>query len=87
MYHHIMVPLDGSDLGESVLSHVQAVARGCNVSKVTLVRVVEPLHSDAGVESRLSPEDRSRFEDKRMDIARNYLDQLLKQLKDNGIMA
>lgn len=87
MYHHIMVPLDGSDLGESVLSHVQAVARGCNVSKVTLVRVVEPLHSDAGVESRLSTEDRSRFEDKRMDIARNYLHQLLKQLKDNGIMA
>ncbi len=87
MYQHIMVPLDGSELAECVFSHVEAIAKGCNVSKVTLVRGVEPLHLYGGVESSFSPEERRRLEAETMDVARSYLNRLVKQLKDNGIMA
>jgi len=42
MYQKIMVPLDGSELAECVLPHVEAVAAGMNPPNVVLVRVVEP---------------------------------------------
>ena len=87
MYQHIMVPLDGSELAECVLPHVEAIAGGCSVSRVTLVRVVAPLRLYGGVESRFSPEERQRLEADTIDIARNYLDQLVERLKDNGIVA
>ena len=51
MYQHIMVPLDGSELAECVLPHVEAIAGGCSVNQVTLVRVVEPLHLYGGIDS------------------------------------
>ena len=87
MYQHIMVPLDGSELAECVLPHVEAIAGGCKVSKVTLVRVVAPLHLYGGVEFSISPEERQRLEVDSMDIARNYLDEMVKRLRDNGIVA
>ncbi len=87
MYQHIMIPLDGSELAESVLPHVEAIAGGCKVSKVTLVRVVTPLHLYGGVESGISPEERPRLEADSMDIARNYLDEVVKRLRDDGIVA
>ena len=87
MYQHIMVPLDGSELAECVLPHVEAIAKGCNVSKITLIRVVTPLHLHGGVESSLSPEERRRLEADSTDIARNYLDQIVKRLTDIGIAA
>jgi len=82
-----MVPLDGSELAECVLPHVEAIAKGCNVGKITLIRVVTPLHLHGGVESRLSPEERRRLEADSTDIARNYLDQVVKRLTDIGIAA
>ena len=87
MYHHIMVLLDGSKLAECVLPHVQEIAGGCNVNNVTLVRVVEPLRLSGGLESRFSPEERKRLEDTSINLARDYLDQIKEQLKDNGVMA
>lgn len=85
MYRHIMVPLDGSELAECVLPHVEAIARGCKVGKITLIRVVAPLHLHGGVESRFSPEERQRLEADSMDIARKYLDQIVKRLVKIGI--
>lgn len=40
MYKRIMVPLDGSQLAECVLPHVEAFIKGFNPSDVYLVRVV-----------------------------------------------
>ena len=87
MYQHIMVPLDGSELAECVLAHVVTIATGCDVTKVTLVRVVTPLHLHGGVESRFSPEERKHLEEDSANIAREYLDKLVKQLRDKGIAA
>jgi nucleotide-binding universal stress UspA family protein len=43
MYNKILVPLDGSEFGECVLPHVKRIAQGCQVSKVILFHVIEPL--------------------------------------------
>jgi nucleotide-binding universal stress UspA family protein len=43
MYRKMLVPLDGSELAECVLPHVKAIARGCSIGKVVLLRVVEPI--------------------------------------------
>jgi len=41
LYEKILVPLDGSELAESVLPHVEAIARGCSVVEIVLLRVCE----------------------------------------------
>ena len=43
MYQRIMVPLDGSDVAECVLPHVEIMAKGCSIPEVILVSVVEPI--------------------------------------------
>lgn len=85
MYQHIMVPLDGSELAECVLPHLKTIARGCNVKKVTFVRVVEPLHLYGGLESGFSPEERQKLEAETMGIAKSYIDQVIRRLKHNEI--
>ena len=87
MYQHIMVPLDGSELAECVLAHVESLALGCSVSRVTLVRVVTPLHLHGGVESRFSPEERKHLEEDSVNVAREYLDKLVKELKEKGAIS
>ena len=44
MYQHIMVPLDGSELAECVLPHLDSIVAGGQAEKVTLVCVEQPLH-------------------------------------------
>jgi len=49
MYNRILVPLDGSELAECVLPHVETILNGCGVSEIVLLRVVEPASLPAGV--------------------------------------
>jgi nucleotide-binding universal stress UspA family protein len=49
MYKKIMVPLDGSELAECVLPHVEAIATGCKATSVVFVRVIRPIHLQANV--------------------------------------
>jgi len=48
MYQKILVPLDGSELAECVLPHVELLARGCQAKSLVFIRVVEPLRQVAG---------------------------------------
>jgi nucleotide-binding universal stress UspA family protein len=41
MYQHILLPLDGSELSELAIPHVEALALGCGTKKVTIAHVVE----------------------------------------------
>jgi len=41
MYEYIVLPLDGSDISESAIPHVEALALGCGTKKVTIAHVVE----------------------------------------------
>jgi nucleotide-binding universal stress UspA family protein len=42
-YNKVIVPLDGSKLAESVLPHVEKIAKGCAIPQVILVTVTEPV--------------------------------------------
>jgi len=41
MYKKILVPLDGSELAECVLPHVEAIVNGCGAAEIVFVRAVE----------------------------------------------
>ena len=45
MYKKILAPLDGSELSECSLEHIKAVAAGCQIPEVVLLRVEEPVSS------------------------------------------
>ncbi len=55
MYRKILVPLDGSKLAESVLPHVESVARGCGTEEVILVSVTERIVGYRPVGVRIRP--------------------------------
>jgi nucleotide-binding universal stress UspA family protein len=42
-YRHIIIPLDGSELAECVIPHLEALASNCQVTTVELVRAVPPI--------------------------------------------
>ena len=87
MYNHILVPLDGSELAECVLPHLQAIATGCKVANITLIRVVEPLHLYGGLESRIDVTEKQRLENDATNVAKEYLKKLAKKLEDKEITA
>jgi nucleotide-binding universal stress UspA family protein len=41
MYKNILLPLDGSEISESAIPHVETLALGCDSKKVTIIHVVE----------------------------------------------
>ena len=94
MYKRILVPLDGSELAECVLPHVEAIARGCGVQDAVFLRVVEPLHwvvgpsyVPNGVDDGLSfsTEDIKRMNSENRTTAENYLSQLASRTKYDGV--
>ncbi len=40
MYKKILVPMDGSELAECVLPHVETIVKGCGVASVVFIRAV-----------------------------------------------
>lgn len=76
MYKKILVPLDGSELAECVLPHVEAIAKGCGVHNVIFVSVVEPVHFYGGGEW---------IESQDMDSTRGYLEHIASQTTYDGV--
>jgi nucleotide-binding universal stress UspA family protein len=88
MYQKLLVPLDGSELAECVLPHVESIAKGCGVQKVVFLRVVEPFHmplSGRDVGYMFTAEDWKRMEAESRAAAENYLNQLMNRVKYDGI--
>jgi len=83
MYKKIMVPLDGSELAECVLPHVETFIKGFNIPNVALVRVVEPERSYRQ-EDFTNPNILAEREERRKSDARDYLNQVANQLKQQG---
>ena len=48
MYKNILVPLDGSELAECVLPHVEAIFQGCQTPNIIFLRVIEPIWLPVG---------------------------------------
>ena len=93
MYQKIMVPLDGSELAECVLPHVESIAKGCSVPNVILVRVVEPALLPTGTLSDggdvFTEEDAKRIrmatDSAQKATAESYLDQMVSRLSSEGV--
>lgn len=85
MYKKILVPLDGSELSESVLSHVVAIATSCKVPEVVLTRVRDPL--DKSVRDVMDADIASKLDEAYHDEADNYLKQIAADLIEQGIAA
>lgn len=89
----ILVPLDGSEMAESVLPHVKAIGKqqGIKPVEVVLLRVCEPptVPSYYGPELSGVPLDWGKYVEQEMvrdkERAREYLDELENKFKDKGI--
>ncbi len=85
MYEKIMVPLDGSELAECVLPHVEGLIKGCHVSNVVFVRVVEPITAPVGIGNVYIGREESRErESTRKSAVKDYLNQTVDRLKHEG---
>lgn len=84
MYKKILVPLDGSELAECVLPHVESIAKGCGVESVVFVRALDaymPSAASAYVGESLKKE----IEESNEKAAREYLDQVVSRVKLDGV--
>ena len=85
MYTKVMVPLDGSELAECVLPHVEAFIKGFSPQSMIFVRVVEPMqvgtggHYDTARLVNINEE-----ENKRQESAREYLNEVTARLTHPG---
>lgn len=70
--------MDGSELAECVLSHVESIAKGCGVEEVVFLRVAEPFHRVCDSGGCLSQEDINRIDADNKAAAEKYLSQLIK---------
>ena len=90
MYNKIMVPLDGSELAECALPHLETIARGCQpAAEVIIVQAVEPISIPYGLEaSRLgSLEQVKKFETHQKVTAEKYLKEIIARLAGAGVKA
>jgi nucleotide-binding universal stress UspA family protein len=88
MYNKIMVPLDGSDLAECVMPHVEAITTGCKITNVVFVRVVNPIRLPASVPARgefgFSENERRELEEQHKQTADTYLKQIVENTRLEG---
>jgi nucleotide-binding universal stress UspA family protein len=87
MYKNILVPLDGSELAECILPHVEAIAKGCGVQNVVFLRVVEPVDMHSGYhDASLSEEEIKSTNSENKTAAEDYLDSVVTRVTYNGVM-
>ena len=83
-----MVPLDGSDLAECVMPHVEAIISGFKSKEVVLVRVVDPVRLPASVPALgkfgFTEKDRRQLGENRKKAAKAYLEKMAGNLDIPG---
>jgi len=77
MYKKIIVPLDGSELAECVLPHIEVIAQGCEMPEITFLYVVKPSGNWEGW--GLIRQEREK--------ATDYLGKKVKNARDKGLNA
>jgi nucleotide-binding universal stress UspA family protein len=83
MYKNILVPLDGSELSESILTHVTSIALGCESPEVILFRTREPLDED--LKRTLSPDLAGKLEEVNKEEIETYLEDIAQNLDKQGV--
>jgi nucleotide-binding universal stress UspA family protein len=92
MLKKIMVPLDGSELAECVLPHVEGFIESCRVGTIVFVRAIEP-DPMSFRESYAIPEVdlekieayTKKIEEERKSSAGKYLNDVVDRLRQEGI--
>jgi nucleotide-binding universal stress UspA family protein len=84
----VLVPLDGSELAEDILSHAIRIARLEGAAELVLLRVIQPLSAalwlaDPAVAPAVVSDLRARAEEE----ARTYLAGLVRRLEGDGVRA
>ena len=83
MYNKIMVPLDGSQLAECVLPHVQAITSGCKIATVVFVRVIDPAKLSAILPAQgelgYQEKNRQELQLQRRKTAEDYLKKIVEE--------
>jgi nucleotide-binding universal stress UspA family protein len=88
MYKKILVPLDGSELSECTLPHVESIAIAQKVPEVILLRVVEPMSSiDAAGYTQVGGDVIPGIRKKYITEIKEYLGKVEQRLKQKGISA
>jgi nucleotide-binding universal stress UspA family protein len=81
MYHKIMVPLDGSELAECVLPHVETFAKARGVKSVVFVRAVQSFKlTPVRGGPEFTEEQEKEIDAKSIAAAKDYLDQLVSRI-------
>jgi len=90
MYKKIVVPLDGSELAECVLPHVETIAKGCELPEVVFLQVVDQI-TIPHTYRYVSEDERQKFmmEDTAgaRKAAKDYLDGIVKSINYPGVNA
>ena len=89
MYNKIMVPLDGSELAECVMPHVEAITTGCKITSVVFARVVNPIRLPASVpasgEFEFTEKQRKQLHEQHKQTAENYLKGMVTSTRMEGV--
>jgi nucleotide-binding universal stress UspA family protein len=92
MFKKIMVPLDGSELAECVLPHVESFMRDCQINTIVFVRVVEPapvayrgVPETGDLDYGKIQENSKMIEEERKSNAEKYLKEVVNRLKQNEV--
>jgi len=84
MYQKIMVPLDGSQVAECVIPHIETIA-GKSAARVELVTVIEPLEIPTRGQIALSDDDIKQIDAEGKNEAAKYLKQVSSRLSQAGV--
>ena len=79
MYKKMLVPLDGSDFSECTLEHAKAIAVGCHVPIVVLLRVMEPLHEVYELDESWKRDAEAKAKDDAKDYRAKIADSMVKE--------
>jgi nucleotide-binding universal stress UspA family protein len=92
MYKKIMVPLDGSELAECVLPHVEGFIANCQVSTIVFVRAVKPepmvsrgAYSSGEVNITVIEENNKKIEEEKKISAGKYLESVVNRINHDGV--
>ncbi|MGD9083773.1 MAG: universal stress protein [Desulfobacterales bacterium] len=90
LYNKIMVPLDGSELAECVMPHVEAITTGCKSTNVVFARVVNPVQLPASVPARgkfsFTETERQQLYEQHKQAAEAYLKRMVASTRLEGVV-
>jgi len=84
MYKKILVPLDGSEMAECVLPHVESIAKGCGVGSVILIRVLDT-YIPSSYHAHISETLKKELDENSEKWAKEYLDEVAGRISLDGV--